>query len=114
VQRGELYRVRSPRDDAKAARVYLIVSRQQFIDARYSSVACVPVYSSVTGVPTEVMVGPAFGLRHESVLRCDEVTSVAKSRLTDFVGAVPPLVMHRVARAMAIALEILPDDIEDL
>ena len=114
MRRGELYRLRSPRNDTKAARVFLVVSRQQFIDSRYSSVACVPVYSNGSGVLTEVIVGPAFGLLHHSVLRCDEVTSVQKTRLTDYVGSVPVAVMRDVARAMAIALNINPEDIEDL
>ena len=114
MRRGDLYRVRSPRNDTKAARVFLVVSRQPFIDSRYTTVACIPVYSNATGVPTEVPVGPASGLRHESVLRCDEITSIEKSRLTDFVGTLPEFPLRRVSRALAAALAIHPEDIEDL
>lgn len=114
VQRGDLYRVRAPRNDVKDARIFLIVARPDFISARYSSVACAPVYTNAHGVATEVPVGPDNGLRHHSVVRCDEVTSVEKKRLVDYVGSLPPEKMREVNRALAIALDITPEDIEDL
>ena len=74
----------------------------------------IPVYSVGSGSSTEVPVGPAEGLRHPSVLRCDEVTSVEKSRLSSFVGTLAANRFREVHRAMAIALVISPEDIEDL
>ena len=114
MRQGELYRVKMPRDAVRSQRIYLIVSRQQFIDAGYSSVVCVPVYSNARGIESEVAVGPAEGLAHPSVLRCDEVTSVEKVRLVDFVGSLGAGAQHRVRRACATALGILPEDIADL
>jgi mRNA interferase MazF len=114
VQRGEFYRVRSPRNDAKDARVFLIVARSGFVDAPYSSVMCAPVYTNAHGIATEVPVGPGDGLRHDSVVRCDEVTSVEKRRLVDYVGSLPESRMREVNRALAIALDVASEDIEDL
>lgn len=114
MQRGEFYRVRAPRNDVKDARIFLIVARPDFISARCSSVACAPVYTNAHGIATEVPVGPKDGLRHYSVIRCDEVTSVEKKRLVDYVGSLDESRMREVNRALAIALDIAPEDIEDL
>jgi hypothetical protein len=49
VQRGEFYRLKNPHRDPKDQRVYLVVSRQAFIDTSHSSVIAVPAYPSPTG-----------------------------------------------------------------
>lgn len=114
MQRGDFYRVRAPRNDVKDARIFLIVARPGFISARYSTVACVPVYTNAHGIATEVPLGRDDGLRHHSVIRCDEVTSVEKKRLVDYVGSLNESRMREVNSALAIALDITPEDIEDL
>ncbi len=114
MQRGELYRIRTSRRDPRATRVYLIVSRERFVDLTYSTLVCVPVYTNPTGADTEVHVGPEAGLKHASLLRCDEATSISRSSLTDYVGSLSPAKLREVNRALAIALDILPEDIEDL
>ena len=107
MRRGDFYRVHQTGGrDPRASRVFLVVSRQVFIDAPYSSVVCVPVYSRAQGITTEVAVGPEHGLKTESWLRCDEVTSVAKAQLTDFVGSVPAGKLDEIGRALAHALGI--------
>jgi mRNA interferase MazF len=86
--------------------VVLIVSRNEFIGSGYSTVAVVPGYSASTGVNTEVLVGPENGLTHQSFLRCDEITSVQKSRLTDFVGTATTAQLAELEIALALALDI--------
>jgi mRNA interferase MazF len=115
MRRGELYRVhqRGGRDP-KASRVFLVVSRQVFIEAPYSSVVCVPAYSRATGITTEVAIGPEHGLKTESWLRCDEVTSVGKAQLTDFVGSVPAAKLAEVGAALVQALGIELQGNEDM
>ena len=75
---------------------------------------CVPVYTTSGGLATEVRVGPEEGLKHVSALRCDEVTSLNKGQLKAYVGALSPGKLGAVVRALAIALDIRPEDIEDL
>ena len=111
MKRGELYRVRVPRGDARRARVFLIVSRPEFTGVPYSSVVCAPVYSNGQGLATEVSITPAEGMKRQSWLRCDEVTSVARGLLTDYVGSLPPDKMVEVSRALAVALAIEPEDL---
>jgi len=107
MKRGELYRVHRPAGpDPRPFRIFLVMSRQVFVDARYSSVVCVPVYSRSQGVTTEVELGPEHGLQQTSWLRCDEVASVSKARLSDYVGSVPQAKLIEVGRALIAALDI--------
>jgi Growth inhibitor len=109
VRRGELYRVQRPSGkDPKRFRVFVIVSRQVLIDSRYSSVICAPVYSNCEGLATEVTVGVAEGLKHESCIRCDELISLSKSELTNYIGSLSSLKIQELNQALKIALDI-PD-----
>jgi mRNA-degrading endonuclease toxin of MazEF toxin-antitoxin module len=49
-------------------------------------------------------VGPGEGLKHESWIFCDALAGIAKARLTDFVGALPPDKVRALNRALAAAL----------
>lgn len=114
VRRGELYRVPAVPNDPRPSRVYLVVSRDGFLAARHSTVMVVPVYSAAHGLETEVTIDEGVGLKHASALHCDEIMSLKRSLLRDYVGSLPPEVMRDVNRALAIALDIAPEDIEDL
>ncbi len=109
MRRGELYRVAHPsRKDPKRFRVFVIVSRQILIDSRFSTVTCAPVYSVHEGLSTQVSVGVAEGLKHESSVHCDELVSLPKSALTHFVGTLSAAKVDDLNRALGIALDI-PD-----
>jgi mRNA interferase MazF len=112
VRRGDLYRVARPGGtDPKAFRVFAVVSRQAVIDSRFATVICAPVYSARHGLASQVAVGVDEGLKHESALHCDELVSLAKSRLTAFVGRLSPSKVRELDRALVAALDI---DIETL
>jgi mRNA interferase MazF len=106
VTRGELYRVRHPRGDPKRSRVFCIVSRSALIDSSFSTVTCAPIYSARHGLSTQVPVGPEEGLKHESAIHCDELVSLPKSALTDYVGTLSEPRLRELNRALAIALEL--------
>ncbi|MEO8143554.1 MAG: type II toxin-antitoxin system PemK/MazF family toxin [Betaproteobacteria bacterium] len=109
MKRGELYRVRHPsRRDPRRSRVFIVVSRQVLIDSRYSTVMCAPIYTVYDGLATQVPVGVSEGLTHESSVHCDEVVSLPKPALTDYVGSLPPQKIAALNRALRIALD-LPD-----
>src|SRR6202035_3054716 len=86
MRRCKLYRVRRPPGDPKAARVFVVVSRQPLIDSTYSTVICAPVFMHWHGLLTQVAVNVAEGLKHESAIQCDGLLSLEESRLTDYVG----------------------------
>lgn len=48
---------------------------------------CAPVYSSYHDLRSQVLVGIDEGLKHDSSIHCDELLSLPKSILTDFVGS---------------------------
>ena len=108
MRRGELYRVRKPSEsDPRKSRVFVVVSRQALIDSRFSTVICAPVYSAYDGLSTQVPVGIAEGLKHDSSIHCYELISLRKSGLSDYVGMLDSekLRMLRAALLRAMQLE---------
>ena len=107
MRRGELYRVRRPSSrDPKKFRVFVIVSRQILIDSRFSTVICAPVYTAHDGLSTQVAVGIDECLKHDSGIHCDELISLPKSMLTDYVGKLSPEKLHLLGKALKIALQL--------
>ena len=109
MRRGDFYRVDRPsRSDPKKSRVFVVVSRQALIGSRFSTVVCAPVYSEHHGLSTQVPVGVDEGLKHDSSIHCDELVSLPKSALTNFIGALSPQKLQELNHALRIALDI-PD-----
>jgi len=107
MKRGEFYRVTHPSArDPKRYRVFVIVSRQVLIDSRFSTVICAPIYTAYGGLATQVPVGPDEGLKHESSIHCDELVSLPKSMLTNFIGTLPPAKVEALNDALQVALDI--------
>ncbi|HEY0050347.1 MAG TPA: type II toxin-antitoxin system PemK/MazF family toxin [Pyrinomonadaceae bacterium] len=107
VKRGELYRVLKPtKRDPKNFRVFVVVGRQEVIESSYSTAICAPVYSNCLGIETEVEIGVDEGLKHHSCIRCDELFSLHKSVLTNFVGALSEEKLNELNEALKIALVI--------
>jgi mRNA interferase MazF len=84
----------------------VVVSRQMLIDSRLSTLICAPIYTSFHGLTTQVLVGVEEGLKHESSIHCDELISLPKSVLTNYVGTLSHPKIDQLAMALAAALEI--------
>jgi mRNA interferase MazF len=107
MRRGELYLVRKPgSSDPKKQRVFAVVSRQLLIDSKFSTVVCAPIYSRHDGLSTQVKVGTAEGLKHESSVHCDELVSLPKTMLTRHVGGLDQRRMRELDCALAVALDL--------
>ncbi len=107
MRRGELYRVTRPSSrDPKKFRVFVIVSRQILIDSRFSTVICAPVYTAYDGLSTQVAVGIDEGLKHDSGIHCDELISLPKSMLTNYIGNLHSEKLYLLERALKIALQL--------
>lgn len=107
MKRGELYRVEKPsKRDPKGFRVFVIVSRQDFVERTYPSVICAPIYSNCNGLSSEVEIGIDEGLKHDSCIRCDELVSLQKSALANFIGSLSPPKIQELNQALKVALEI--------
>jgi mRNA interferase MazF len=107
VRRGDLYRVyKASRTDPKRFRVFTVVSRQVLIESGFSTVICAPIYTAYDGLSTQVPVGTAEGLKHESSVHCDELISIPKAALTDFVGKLGEAKLAALDHALAVAVGI--------
>lgn len=112
MKRGEMYLVKKPgaggvrKEDPRKQRVFVIASRQALIDSRFSSVICAPVYSQHDGLSTQVAVGVAEGLKKDSSIHCDELVSMPKTILTNYVGALPNARMREFDAALRFALAL--------
>ena len=73
------------------------------------AVLVAPVTSTVRNVSTEVPVGPADGIRVESVANLDNTQLLARTRLVRRVGHATPDTMTRLCEALAIAVDCTPN-----
>src|SRR5262249_1160398 len=94
----------SRKQDPRRQRVFVIASRQALIESRFSSVICAPVYSQHDGLSTQVAVGVAEGLKKDSSIHCDELVSLPKSLLTDYVGTLAAARVAEFDAALRVAL----------
>jgi mRNA interferase MazF len=64
------------------------------------------VYSVHDGLSTQVLVSPDEGLKHESSIHCDEVVSLPKGALTNYIGSLSPQKLRALNEALRVALDI--------
>jgi mRNA-degrading endonuclease toxin of MazEF toxin-antitoxin module len=108
VTRGEIYRTRErvPERGGKPG-FYVVVSRPFVAENDdISTVICAPVYSTVLGLTTEVVLGAGDGLPRTSAVRCDFLTLMFKTKLTDFVATLSREKLGELDRALGVALEL--------
>ncbi len=112
IHRGELYLVVKPSArDPKRQRVFCIVSRQKLIETSFSSLICAPVYSAYDGLATQVPVGIDEGLKHDSSIHCDELTSLPRTLLTHYAGVLSSEKILALNHALRVALELVDQDL---
>lgn len=86
--------------------MFVVVSRQALIESRFLSVICAPVYTSRDGLATQVNVGTECGLKHASAIHCDELVSLPKRMLTDYVGALTLPARQALAGALRVVVDV--------
>jgi mRNA interferase MazF len=106
MRRGDIYRVHRPEGDPKRHRCFVIVSRQRLVDSAYSTVVCAPVFTEGDDLSTQVRVGPEEGLKHEIWVVCDNLRSIRKSELTQFLGSLSWPKLAELDEALRIALAL--------
>jgi mRNA-degrading endonuclease toxin of MazEF toxin-antitoxin module len=108
MKRGEIYRTEARiAERGDKAGFYVVVSRD-FIagNDHIATVICAPVYSESLNLRSEMLVGADEGLPRESVIRCDFLTLIFKSRLKILVGTLSQARQRELSRALAYALQI--------
>lgn len=113
MKRGDIYRIaKPPGDDPKKHRYFVVVSRDALINAKYSTVVCAPIYSTNSGISTQIAVGIDEGLKHDSSIHCDALISIPKSRLTNYAGHLLEDKLLLLNQALAVALDIFGDEVD--
>jgi mRNA interferase MazF len=73
-----------------------------------NTVTCAPISRTIRGIPTEVEVGKAHGLKAAGVINCDNVITVAKTDLDDRrVGKLDSVTRAKLDRALRYAFDIV-------
>lgn len=103
MKRGEVWDVDFP---APAGRRPAVLLTRDVILDRLANVTVAPVTSTIRGIPTEVAVDEQAGLEHESVVSCDNVTTVPKRLCVRRRGRVDPETAGRIAAAVRLALDL--------
>jgi mRNA-degrading endonuclease toxin of MazEF toxin-antitoxin module len=107
LKRGEVYLVSpAPSGDPRRARPVVIVSRQTLCDSKADKLLCAPVNTNADGRSTELVVGAAHGLKHSSVINCDQLVLVRKSALTNYLGVLQPKDLAALNGVLRIALDV--------
>ena len=107
VRRGELYRVAKPGGgDPRRYRIFVVVSRQVLIDSKFATVICAPVFSNGEGLSTQVQIGTPEGLKHVSWISCDNLVSLRKADLTQYMGSLSAAKCRELNEALKWALEL--------
>jgi len=65
-----------------------------------------PIYTKYHGISTQVPVGIEDSLKHEYSIHCDELVSLPKSTLTDYIGSLSAIKISELNQAMKVALDI--------
>ena len=106
MTRGELYRVFKPGGDPKQYRIFAVVSRQVLIDSKFSTVICAPVFTNGEGLSTQVAVDLEEDMKHSSWIMCDNLVSMRKTDLTNYVGSLSAAKLLELNRALKMALDL--------
>lgn len=102
MNRGEVYDIDWP---GLGLRPAVIVTRPTAIP-HLTSVTVVLITTRVRGLPTEVELGAANGLRDGSVANCDNVLTVPKTAIATLRGTLGPAEMRALDDALRIAFAL--------
>jgi mRNA interferase MazF len=86
-------------------RPVLILTREQ-VRPYLNAITIAPITSTVRGLSTEVPVGRINGLDRESVVSCDNITTVPRAALGRHLGYLHPGQERALAQAIAAAYDL--------
>ena len=86
-------------------RPVLILTREQ-VRPFLNSITVAPITSAVRGLSTEVPVDKVNGLNHDSVISCDNITTIPRAALGRLIGYLRPAQEPALARAIAAAYDL--------
>lgn len=84
----------------------VLVLTRELVRPHLRNVTIAPITSTVRGLSTEVVVGPDNGLDHESVVSCDNVTTMPVGDLLQQIGRLLPDQEQLLTRAIVAAFDL--------
>lgn len=84
----------------------VVVLTRELVRPQLSRVSVAPITSTIRGLSTEVPVGSANGLDHESVISCDNIVTVLKCALGRHIGYLLPGQEADLADAIRAAFDL--------
>ena len=103
MRRGEVWWVDFPAPIGW--RPAVLVSRNQAYRVR-SAATVVPLTRTVRNIPTEVPLGPADGVPKTSAANADNVTTVSKARLREYLATLSAAKLEALERAIKFSLDL--------
>lgn len=101
LNRGEIWLYTFKAPDKR--RPVVILTRSEVIGILHT-VTVAPITSTIHGAPSEVVVGPAQGLKHDCAVNTDHLQTVEKHRLSTYIGRLTEEQIGAACGAVAIAL----------
>jgi mRNA interferase MazF len=84
----------------------VLVLTRELVRPHLSRVTVAPITSTVRGLSTEVAVGPANGLDHNSVVSCDNIVTVPVATLGRLLGFLLPAQEPELTEAIVAAFDL--------
>ena len=84
----------------------MLVLTRELVRPYLSRVTVAPITSTIRGLSTELPVGPANGLDHDSVVSCDNVVTVPASALGRQIGRLLPEQESHLTAALHAAFDL--------
>ena len=86
-------------------RPVLVLTREQ-VRPYLKSITVAPITRTIRGLSTEVPVGAANGLDHDSAVSCDNITTIPRSAIGRRIGFLLPTQEPGLAEAIAAAYDL--------
>lgn len=99
--RGEVRWYQFAHPDKK--RPVVVLTRNSILEY-LNEVTIAPITTTIRGIPSEVLLSEADGLRHECAINLDHLQTVSKAKLGAFICSLSSDKMHEVQSALLFAL----------
>jgi len=103
VKRGEIWWVEFPAPIGR--RPAVLVSRNQAYRVR-AAVTVVPLTRTIRSIASEVSLGPADGVPKASVANADNIATVPKARVVEYLATLAPEKIAGLERAITFSLDL--------
>ena len=103
MNRGEVRWYKFSHPDKR--RPVLILTRRSVL-GYLGEVTIAPITSTVRGIPSEVALSPADGMRQVCAINCDHLQTVSKGRLGALITTLTPEKLSDVEKAICFALDL--------